>query len=499
MDSLWLESSVPKFPSLERDLEVDVVVIGGGITGLTAAWLLRHAGRRVAVVERARLGAADTGHTTAHLTHVTDTSLHELTKRFGKEGARAAWEAGKAAIDQIEAIIEATGAECNFRRLPGYLHAPRGEPARSDATGQLQKDAELAHELGFDSRFEDSVPVFEVPGVRFADQATFDPGKYLAALARDIVGQGSHVFEGTRIESVEGRTRVVAVGGHAIRCEYVVIATHNPLSGSLGSVTSGLFQTKLSLYTSYVLGARVALNTLPDALFWESANPYDYLRIEGRADHQLMIFGGADLKTGQGDDEAAYAELQRRLLARLPDAQITHRWLGQVIETDDGLPYIGEHADGEFIATGYAGNGMTWGTLAAMMARDAAVGRDNPWTELLRVNRKPAHGGLWRYLRENIDYPKYLIADRLTRSDTRSLSKVPAGEGRVVALESGRVAAYRDPDGALMVCSAVCTHMKCLVRWNQADRTWDCPCHGSRFSTNGEVMSGPAETPLDRI
>src|SRR5690606_39222571 len=277
------------------------------------------------------------------------------------------------------------------------------------------------------------------------------------------------------------------------------LATHNPLSGSLGTIRAALFQTKLSLYTTYVLGAHLPPGSVADALFWDTSDPYEYLRIEPRKDHQLVIFGGADAKTGQASDEHAFEALERRLHARLPAAQVRRRWLGQVIETDDGLPFIGEHAPGEFIATGFAGNGYTLGTLAAMMARDAFLGRTNPWAELLRVERKPFHGGLLGYVRENLDYPRYLLGDRLGGAHEWDLDHVPVGEGRIVALDAGKCAVYRGEDGQLSIHSAVCTHMKCLVRWNGAAGTWDCPCHGSRFSTRGEVLAGPAQHPLPPV
>jgi glycine/D-amino acid oxidase-like deaminating enzyme/nitrite reductase/ring-hydroxylating ferredoxin subunit len=501
--SPWLETQLPQFPALEGELKMDVVVIGAGITGLTTAWLLREAGVHVAVVERHRIGAADSGHTTAHLTYVTDTRLHELAKQFGEDGARAAWEGGAAAIDQIETIIRTLDDDCGFRRVCGYLHGALGRKGAADSPqdekARLQRDAELGQRLGFDSHYVERMPYGAVPAVEFEDQAAFDPGRYLAALARQLTQKGCRIFEQSPVDSVEDQPRrVVTAQGH-IDCSYVVLATHNPLMGTQGAVRSGLFQTKLALYTSYALGARLPANTLPDALFWDTANPYDYLRIEPRDDYQLAIFGGADTKTGQQDDAAAFHELERRLFQRVPGAAITHRWLGQVIETDDGLPYIGERSEGEFVATGFSGNGYTFGTLAAMMARDAFLKRSNPWQELLRPDRKPFHGGAWQYVRENLDYPWYLLRSRLGRAEGKSLEEVPHGEGRILALKEGRCAVYRAPDGALSVCSAVCTHLKCLVRWNGADKTWDCPCHGSRFSTDGDVLSGPAEEPLERI
>lgn len=502
--SPWLQHERPRFPVLDRDLEVDVVVVGAGITGATTAWLLCEAGCNVALIERERAGSADSGHTTAHLTSVTDARLHELVRDVGADGACAIWEGGALAIDQIETIVRDLQIDCGFRRVPGYLHAPVQPQAghaslRSQLEG-LREDAQLAAGFGMDAQFIEAVPGLDVPGVRFGGQATFDPGCYLAALLGSLPVARCAVFEHTALQAIEqDPRRVVTSTGHVIRCRYVVIATHNPLSGSLGTIRAALFQTKLSLYTTYVLGAHLPPGSVVDALFWDTSDPYEYLRIEPRRDHQLVIFGGADAKTGQASDEHAFEVLERRLHARLPAAQVKRRWLGQVIETDDGLPFIGEHAPGEFIATGFAGNGYTLGTLAAMMARDAFLGRTNPWAELLRVERKPFHGGLLGYVRENLDYPRYLLGDRLGGAHERDLDHVPAGEGRIVALEAGKCAVYRGADGHLSICSAVCTHMKCLVRWNGAAGTWDCPCHGSRFSTDGHVLAGPASEPLQRI
>lgn len=497
-ESPWLPAGMPEFPALDRDLEVDVAVIGAGVTGASTAWLLREAGCSVALIERGRVSAADTAHTTAHLTCVTDARLHELVRDFGEEGARAVWQGGMEAIECMASMVGRIDADCGFRRVPGYLHTPLG-PAANDARDDveaLREDAHLAARFGFDAQFVPSVPHHQVPGVRFGNQAAFHPGRYQAALLRAIPGRHSHVFENTGMECIEtSPRRVVTSTGHVIRCDFVVIATHNPHAGSLGALSASLFQTKLSLYTTYVLGARVPAGTLTDALFWDTSDPYEYLRIEPRDDHQLVIFGGADAKTGQADDDHAFDKLERRLQARLPEAEVSRRWLGQVIETDDGLPFIGEHAPGEFIATGFAGNGFTFGTLAALMARDTFLGRSTPWNELLRVDRKPFHGGLWRYVRENLDYPRYLLTDRLG-SHERELAAVPMGEGRILTLPAGRCAVYRGEDGKLSIRSAICTHLRCLVRWNGAARTWDCPCHGSRFTVDGDVIAGPAQQPL---
>lgn len=497
--SYWLSSaSMPTFPKLNRDESVDVVVVGGGITGLTAAYLLTLGGRSVAVLERARCATIDTGHTSAHLTMVTDRRLSDLISAFGRDHAQAVWEAGLAAIAQVEAIVRDERLSCDFERVPGYLHAAPG--ARNDETKDLQEEAALAESLGFDASFVPAVPFFGKPGIMFAEQARFHPRRYLAGVAQAIADRGGMIFEHTSADEFTDSPRAVKANGHTVTCQSVVLATHTPLMGSAGIVSATLFQTKLALYTSYVVGGRVEKGRVPDALFWDTADPYHYLRLEPHRGHDLVIFGGEDHKTGQaGDTAACFDRLERKLSALVDGIEITHRWSGQVIETPDGLPYIGETADHQIAGTGFSGNGITFGTLAGMMAADYALGRKNPWSELFDPSRKKIRGGLWDYVRENKDYPYYLIRDRFMGTEGRSRRAVRRGSGKVLDLNGQSVAVYRDEQGATIERSAICTHMGCIVNWNDAERTWDCPCHGSRFQPDGKVIAGPAESPLPKI
>ncbi len=500
MESHWQKTAaLPQFPSLTNDLEVDVVVIGAGLTGITAAHLLKKAGATVALIERGRCAGADTGHTTAHLTYITDYRIQRLVKTFGRDGAKAFWEAGAAAIDQIYEIVKSTSPQSEFKWVPGFLHASLKETDQKDHAS-LQEDAQLARELGFDAQFVESVPYANRPGVRFSNQAKFHPYKYLAPLLQSISGDGSYVFENTEASEVEAKPLTVHAGKNKIRCSYLMIATHTPLLGKTGVFKGTLFQSKLALYTSYVLGAKLPSGTVPEALFWDTTDPYYYLRIDRRADHDYAIFGGEDVKTGQEDStEKVFARLQTQLKKVLPLAEVEDRWLGQVVETDDGLPFIGENEGQQFVATGFCGNGFTLGTLSAVMARDRYLGRSNPWFDLFAVNRKQFHGGTWRYLKENFDYPYYLLRDWLAPAEGGSVDELKMGEGKILRLDGKKVAAYRDQDGKVILSSPVCTHMKCIVRWNSADKTWDCPCHGSRFKPEGDVFSGPAEEALEKM
>jgi glycine/D-amino acid oxidase-like deaminating enzyme/nitrite reductase/ring-hydroxylating ferredoxin subunit len=493
--SFWMESSpFSRYPALARNLDVDVVVVGAGITGLTAAYLLKRAGRTVAVVERGHAGGVDTMYTTAHVTCVTDAGLAELANSFGRDHAQAAWDAGLAAIDQIDAIVGGEGIACDWTWVPGHKHATLGrDPDRE----YLQQEAALATELGFDAEYVESVPMIDRPGIVYEGQAKFHPRKYLSALAKIIDGDGSHIFEHTPCEEVADDPLSIRSGAFRIQCTHLVLATHTPLMGKTHLASAMLLQTKLYLYTSYVVGGRLPRESAPEALFWDTADPYNYVRIDRRRDHDYVIFGGADHKTGQVSDTlACYRQVERAAKALLPKLDVTHGWSGQVIETNDGLPFIGETSPGQFTATGFGGNGMTFGTLGAMMARDAILGKRNPWSDLFDVGRTKIKGGAWDYLKENADYPYYLIRDLLTGAKGRSRRAVRRGEGRILELNGQRVAAFRDDEGKLTLLSPTCTHLGCQVAWNSAEQTWDCPCHGSRFKATGQVMSGPAESPL---
>jgi glycine/D-amino acid oxidase-like deaminating enzyme/nitrite reductase/ring-hydroxylating ferredoxin subunit len=500
--SYWEDSSsVSRYPALDRDMTVDTVVIGAGVTGLTAAYLLKRTGQKVAVIDRRRAGGVDSTLTTAHVTCVTDVDLAELVKHFGRDHAWAAWDAGLAAIEQIDRTVQREGIDCEWTWVPGYKHAAIG--ATGDERRQLQEEAELASDLGFDARYLDAVPFAGTPGVEYGGQAKFHPRKYLAALAKLIDGGGSHVFEHTESEEVRGDAAkgepfAVKAAGHTIRCERVFIATHTPLMGKTNLASATLLQTKLYLYTSYAIGGRLPKGVVPEASFWDTASPYHYLRVDPHRDFDYAIYGGEDHKTGQAAEEAAcYRALEHQARRLMPELEVTHRWSGQVVQTNDGLPFIGETSKGQFAATGYSGNGMTFGTLAGMMAHDWATGRKNPWSALFDPGRTKLRGGTWDYLKENLDYPYYMLRDRFAGPDAKSLRSVRKGEGKIVELSGQRVAAYRDDHGRTTLLSPVCTHMGCEVKWNGAERTWDCPCHGSRFTPSGKVLAGPAESPLE--
>ncbi len=354
----WIDSApIRRFPRLQKNTNVDVVVIGAGVTGITTAYLLKKAGLTVALIERERVASIDTGHTTAHLTYVTDVGLQELADNFGNDHAQAAWDAGAAAIDEIERIVWEEGIECEFTRVPAYVHVCVDGFSQNDIS-ELKKEASLAAKLGFDAAYLKSAPYFNLPAVRFPNEAKFHPRKYLRSLVVKVPGNGSHVFEKTAATDFDTKKSRVKANRHWISFDRLIMATNNPLVGFASITSATLLQTKLSLYTSYALGAQVPSGTIPEGLFWDTREPYDYLRVDRHRRFDYVVYGGEDHKTGQKrKTQRAYARLLARLKKIVPEARVDHRWSGQVISTPDGLPYIGENAEQQFIATGFCGNG----------------------------------------------------------------------------------------------------------------------------------------------
>ncbi len=502
-ESVWNSKVFPRYGEASGKKEFDVIVIGGGSTGLSAAYFLKRTGLRVALLERNRLAHGDIGATTAHLTAVTDTPLNELAASFGDQNARRIWDAGEIAVDAIENIVKTHALDCRFQRVPGLLTASLfGDAVRQEKESEKLKEIEsTAKRLGIEARYKATVPVFGRPGVSFANQAIFDPMPYLAGLAKVVDGDGSYIFEKSEVTSVTEGPLTVSGDGFQFRCHRVIVATHVPLMGKTSLPAATLFQTKIAPYSSYVVGATLPGTGHRQMSLWDLSDPYFFLRIEQRKGSGYAILGGLDHKTGQVDDQPErYAKLKEILTSLIPDAQVDHEWSGQIIESHDGLPFIGEGSEHQFIATGFAGNGLTFGTIAGLMATDYVHGRRNRWDEIFSPQRKEIHsGGVWNYVKENFDYPIYRLKDSLSNGDADSVAEVRAGEGKIVKIDGDKVACYRDDHGKLHQVSAICTHMGCTVKFNSSETTWDCPCHGSRFKTNGDVIGGPAEKPLAKI
>lgn len=488
---LWLNTVEPEaFAPLAGDAETDVVVIGGGITGLTAAVLLRAAGRRVTLLEARRVGRGVTGRSTAHVTEAVDTRYFQIASHFGKEGAKLVAQSSRAAIERVAELIVRFSLDCEFLRRPGYLFTE--DPAAVE--DQLRPEYAAARAAGIPVELVPRAPLpFENRGaVVFPNQAQMHVGRYVEGLARAAAEAGVVLHEATRVVAVEdGEPCTVHVeGGLAVRAKKVFVATHAPLNRVF-------LQTKIHAYRSYVQAYPDV--RLPDGLFWDTADPYHYFSTFFVEGIPYLIIGGEDHKTGtEGETERRFASLREWTRARLLVDAPAFAWSAQVEEPIDGLPYIGRNSVSEnvYVATGFSGNGITFGTLAAEIVTDLVLGRENRFAELYAATRIKASGAAAAYLTENIDFPMHFVSDHLRPAEVGSVDEIARGEGKTVRVGGRRLAVYRDDLGALHAVSSVCTHLGCVVKFNAAERSWDCPCHGSRFDVDGAVLDGPATRPL---
>ena len=491
---LWLATRrAPTFQPLTGNLAVDVAIVGGGISGLTAAVLLSRAGRRVAVLERGRIGDGETGHTTSHLTEAVDARYQTLIADFGLDAAKLVQRSKRDAIERIEAL--ASQLNVGVERTPGYLYTER--EADLDL---LAKELDAARRAGSDVEWIDDVPLpFATKGaVRWDAQAQVHASDYLYALAGDAQKRGVQIYDRTPVANVhEGEPCRVETEHHVVTAAHVLVAANVPVNNRV------FLHTKLAAYRSYAIAAEVEPGYLR-GLFWDTDDPYHYTRPQESDGRWFLIVGGEDHRTGEETDtEARYESLIAYARQRYPMGPVKYRWSGQIIEPVDGLPFIGPNTGSShvFVATGYSGNGITYGTLAGMMFADHASGRTSPYATLYDATRVKPVASAYDYVAENALFPYHLVKDRLTstNADVKSLDDLGPGEGGIFKGDEGKIAVYRDERGELHGCSPVCTHLACDVAWNGAERTWDCPCHGSRFSPVGRVINGPATADLEQL
>ena len=502
--SLWLDTAGTfTTEPLTSDLAPDVCVVGAGIAGLTTAYLIANEGHSVVVIDAGRVGGGETSMTTAHLSYVLDATFKEILRLHGPDGARLACESHRMAIDRIETICREERIECAFERVAGYLFLAQGHKER-----ELADEMEAARAVGANvtSEANASVAGFKSgPCLHFVDQAQFHPLLYLRGLADAIQRRGGRIFSDTKAVSAEGgpNARVRTAKGHSITPGSIVVATNSPFNDLV------TIHTKQAPYQTYAIGARVAPDAITHALYWDTDDPYHYVRLQRTTERDLggdndnpidiLIVGGEDHKAGQAQDgDARFERLEHWMRDRFSAAgTVEFRWSGQVMETVDGLAFIGRNpldADNVYIATGDSGLGMTHGTIAGMLITDLIQHRQNPWQELYNPARVRT-GSAVEWVKENLNVALQYTA-WFTAGDVTSIDQVTPGNGAVI-VESGRkIAVFRDERGEVHKRSAVCPHLGCIVRWNPAASTWDCPCHGSRFDKLGTVMKGPSPTDL---
>lgn len=505
---IWMDSALrstqPHHPALKKNVIVDVAIVGGGITGMTAAILLQRAGKKVAIVDHAQIAMGETGHTTAHLTQILDTRYHQLLEDFGEDQTRQIATSHRSALYQIEKFVREYDIACDYKKVPGFLFREGSSHGLTRVTSakvasvqktddhDLLTELETLHQLDIPAYLMEAAPLpFPTQqALRVDQQAQFNPRKYLLALAEEFLKLGGDIYEQTHVVNVmDGTPCRVETDYGALTALDVLIAANIPVTNWL------MLNTKISAYRTYALAAKTKTQ-VESGLYWNTEDPYHYIRtFKNEADENMLIIGGEDHKTGTNDDTVScFQQLEQYARAHFDLDAVTNYWSGQIIKPVDGLPYIGLNSmsDHVYVSTGYSGNGMTFGTLGGMLVSDQILGRENAWAPLFDATRVHPVASVKNFVSENKDFPAYFIKDRLSRPEEHSTDDVKHGEGKIISVSGKKIAAYRAPDGRVHCMSPVCPHMGCHVHWNGAESSWDCPCHGSRFDAAGKVINGPA-------
>jgi len=498
--SLWA-ATTPAFAALalKKNAQADVCVVGAGIAGLTSGYLLALEGKSVIVIDKNSAGQGETINTSAHLSNEIDATYREIARLHGAKGAHLAAESHTAAIAKIECIVSAEDIECDFARVDGYLF--RGP---QDSESVLDDELKAARSAGIKVVKEKTLPLEFAAGpcLRFSGQAQFHAGKYIVGLARAFKRAGGRLYGKTEAKEIKGGepATVTTAKGLKITAGAVVVATNTPVNDWM------TMHTKQAAYRTYVIGVPVALDTIPAALYWDTQDPFHYLRVQriGKPKHErdILIIGGEDHKTGQMEDlENRYARLLswgRTHFPGLPEPEF--RWSGQVMDAVDGLAFIGRNPGDEsnvYIATGDSGVGLTHGTIAGMLLTDMIMGRKNPWSVLYDPARKSPLAAL-TFAKENLNVAAQ-YSTWVTPGEAGNAEEIQPGGAAIIRRGLSKIAVHRDEKGNLHERSAVCPHLGCLVAWNATESSWDCPCHGSRFDPDGKVLNGPAIGPLAEV
>lgn len=492
--------SIPPYEPLDHDLTTDVCIVGAGIAGLTTAYLLLSEGKSVTIVEDGPLAGGETARTTAHLASALDDRFEILEKIHGEKGVKLAYESHKSAIDKIEEIIRKENIDCDFSRVSGYLFNPEGNKVID-----LEKELEAAKRAGFtEAEIVNSAPLFSFetgPCIKYPNQGQFHVLKYILGLVINITIKGGNIFTYTRAVSVEdgNNPKVVTDRGFTISAKSVVVATNSPINDLV------TMHTKQAPYRTYVIGALIPKGSFPKILLWDTPDPYHYIRIQENIEgfdqeYDLLIVGGEDHKTGQESNPESHfeklIEWARRHFPLIKD--IPYKWSGQVLEPVDSLAFLGRNPGDEnvYIITGDSGHGMTHTTIGAMLITDLIMKRSNEWEFLYNPSRISL-SSTKEFVKENFNVAAQYM-DWFKGSEVNNVDEIASGTGAVMRKGLKKLAVYKDLKGNTHVCSAVCTHLGGIVRWNDVEKSWDCPCHGSRFDAYGIVLNGPSKENLEQ-
>ena len=488
--SYWIASTDDtNYPQIvsNSDIEVDVAIIGGGITGLTTAYLLRKEGIRVAIIEANRIAKGVSGHTTAKITSQHSLIYDKLINKAGEEKAKQYATANQKAIELVEKIVSENNIQCDFKRLSAYVYTNENEYIQ-----KLENEVKAAIRLGIPAEYTDRLQLpFNVKGaMKFENQAQFHPRKYLLALAAAIVGDDCRIFEQSRaVKFIEGEPHtVITDNGAKIKARSVVLASHYPFYD-----LPGLYFTRIYPERSYLLGVRIK-GSFPEGMYITAENPTRSMRSCPDSDGELLIVGGEHHKTGHGTDLHNHYEIIRQFAqSNFEVLDIPYRWSAQDYTAMDGIPIVGHLTSGRnkiYLATGFAKWGMSNGTAAAVIVTDLILKGYSPWALVYDPSRFTPVASAKKFVKENADVAKNYISGKLNiPTETVNVAK---GEAAISETGGHKVGVYKDMDGNNHFVSTTCTHIGCELKWNSAELSWDCPCHGSRFTYTGDIIEGPA-------
>lgn len=491
--SFWIESSPStNYPTLDKDLKVDIAIIGGGLTGIQCAYQLQKEGLSIAVLEAHRIGHGTSGHTTAKITSQHSLIYYKILSQMGTELAKQYASANESAIHEIKKISEENNIDCDYTFQDAFIYTESNEYIQ-----KIQDEVKAASSLGIEASYIEDIP-FPIPikgGIKFQNQAQFHPLKYLISLAKVVHDKGVKIYEETRAVDIEENDNYIITDsqGKKVTAEKVIIASHYPFYNK-----HGLYFARIYTQRSYIIGIR-AKEKYPGGMYINAEEPARSLRHQSTPEGELILVVGENHKTGQGED------MNKHYKALIDFAEdiftvenIPYRWSTQDCMTLDGIPYVGNYTPNTpnlYVATGFQKWGMTNSTASSLLLRDLIVKRESPWSDVYNPSRNTIAASAKSFLVENADVAKHLLKGKL--SPLSQDVKVEVGEGKVFEVKGDRVGVYKDEQNRLHIVNTTCTHMGCELNWNSAERSWDCPCHGSRFSYEGKILEGPAVSPLE--
>ncbi|MFC3198076.1 FAD-dependent oxidoreductase [Parapedobacter deserti] len=492
--ALWSEStSKHDFPRLTGDIEVDVAIVGGGITGLSAAYNLVKSGKKVAVLEALQVGMGTTGSSTGNLYASIDEYLFTIGSKHSEEALKAVVASRLSAIDFIEQRIQEYNISCDFRRVPFYLFTTADTSAKSN---QIEKEQQAAVKAGLNISKSppENFPFSVDEIVNIPDQAQFNPLKYVSQLALALQGDNCQILENTKVLKVEeGEPCTVHTSHGTVRAKQVIMATHTP---------KGIYavHTAMEPYREHAMAVKIKGELPAGGIYWHMQLTQHYsLRPYIDGSEQFLLVLGEAYKVGHENDTAQnFKKIEEYVRANFNVESIAYTWAAQHYKPADALPYIGNSPTEKniFIATGFAADGLVYGTLSGMIISDLIMNKENPYAKMYSPTRFTPIASATKFVKENLDVGYQLVKDLLFYGDADEVKDIKIGQGKTIKLNNERLAVYRDEQGAVHLVSGICPHMGCAVHWNNGEKTWDCPCHGSRFGIDGEVLEGPAFTGL---